>query len=120
MPEDKLNVEALKRSEKYVPHYIRDQSKRINSKRLYVDPKDIEQIKAHTDKNKPIRVSRSTEITDRLINQVVEIHNGNTYIKRRVEPDMVGRKFGEFAVTRKPVKFPAKKKLADMKKKAGK
>jgi len=30
---------------------------------------------------------------------------------------MCGRKFGEFAETRKPVKFPEKKKLGEQKKK---
>lgn len=124
MTKDKLNVEAVTKSKNFIlPLYILDKKPRINRSRsaklVYIDQKDIEAIKNVKDKKIPIKVSRKTEIIDQFSGQTVLIHNGNTYIERNISRDMIGRKFGEFAETKKPVKHPVKKGIADLKKKKG-
>ena len=45
--------------------------------------------------------SRRSVIIPQFINQQVYIYNGNTFVSLLVTEDMVGHKFGEFAITRK-------------------
>ena len=45
--------------------------------------------------------SRRTVIIPQYINQQVYIYNGKTFISLVITEDMVGHKFGEFAMTRK-------------------
>jgi|TARA_B100000003_G_C10889152_1_gene354457 small subunit ribosomal protein S19 len=45
--------------------------------------------------------SRRSVIIPQFINQQVYIYNGKTFISLLVTEDMVGHKFGEFAITRK-------------------
>ena len=45
--------------------------------------------------------SRRSVILPQFIDQNFEIHNGKQFIKLKVSEDMVGHKFGEFALTRK-------------------
>jgi small subunit ribosomal protein S19 len=45
--------------------------------------------------------SRGSTIQDNHIGYHFQIHNGKTYKKLIVTKDMVGKKFGEFAPTRK-------------------
>ena len=45
--------------------------------------------------------SRRSVIIPQFINQQVYIYNGKTFISLLVTEDMVGHKFGEFAMTRK-------------------
>jgi len=50
----------------------------------------------------PIRVwSRRSFILPEFVNQSFEIYNGKQFILFKVNEDMVGHKFGEFASTRK-------------------
>ncbi len=60
---------------------------------------------------KPIRLwARSSVILPPMIGLTFEIHNGKTFQKLLVQENMVGHKFGEFALTRKYPKHPAKKR----------
>ena len=45
--------------------------------------------------------SRRSVIIPQFINQQVYIFNGKTFVSLLVTEDMVGHKFGEFAITRK-------------------
>jgi small subunit ribosomal protein S19 len=56
--------------------------------------------------------SRRSSVTPQHINMHLRVHNGKTFIRLLVTEDMVGHKFGEFAMTRKRAvhKKKAKKK----------
>ena len=45
--------------------------------------------------------SRRSVIIPQFINQQVYIYNGKTFVSLLITEDMVGHKFGEFAITRK-------------------
>lgn len=50
----------------------------------------------------PIKVfSRNSFIIPEFVESVFDVHNGKSFIQIRVVEDMVGHKFGEFAITRK-------------------
>lgn len=53
--------------------------------------------------------SRSSSIDPLLIGKPVNIHNGKTYVKIVITENMVGKKLGEFAPTRKKFSFKKKK-----------
>jgi small subunit ribosomal protein S19 len=63
-----------------------------------LDPQSSE---ASTVLNKKKIWSRPTCILPQIIGQHVAIHNGKTFISLSVTEEMVGHKFGEFAMTRK-------------------
>lgn len=52
---------------------------------------------------------KSNNIPSFFINKEISIHQGNSYLKKKINKWMVGRKFGEFIFTRKPFFFPLKK-----------
>jgi len=45
--------------------------------------------------------SRRSVIVPQFVNKTVSIHNGKSFISLLITEDMVGHKFGEFAITRK-------------------
>jgi len=59
---------------------------------------------------KRVVTDRSITVTPTLFNTVVYIHKGNKYRRLRLNKFMVGYKLGEFSFTRKPFKYPIKKK----------
>nr|YP_008802549.1 ribosomal protein S19 [Monomastix sp. OKE-1]AGZ90202.1 ribosomal protein S19 [Monomastix sp. OKE-1] len=61
--------------------------------------------------------SRRSVILPQFLDSQYEIYNGKQFIKLRVTEDMVGHKFGEFALTRKKPKHPTLKKNLITKKK---
>jgi small subunit ribosomal protein S19 len=56
---------------------------------------DDEDLKTHV---------RDVIILPRAVGKVVEVYNGNSYIKFEIKPEMIGHYLGEFAMTRKEVK----------------
>ena len=55
--------------------------------------------------------SRRSLILPRNIDRSFFIYNGKNFISIKIKPDMVGHKFGEFAITRrKPIHKSSKKK----------
>ena len=55
--------------------------------------------------------SRRSLILPPHIDRSVFIYNGNKFISLKIKPEMVGHKFGEFAMTRKkPIHKSSKKK----------
>ncbi len=55
--------------------------------------------------------SRRSTILPQFIDQNFQIHNGKQFIKLKVSEDMVGHKFGEFALTRKKPVHKVKTKI---------
>jgi ribosomal protein S19 len=54
----------------------------------------------------PIRTdARYATVLPTHVGSTIHVHNGNSYIPVNVVEDMVGHKFGEFAATKKFVKF---------------
>lgn len=45
--------------------------------------------------------SRRSTILPQFVGKTVSIYNGRIFIQCKISPDMIGHKFGEFAVTRK-------------------
>ncbi len=56
---------------------------------------DDEDLKTHV---------RDVIILPRAVGKVVEVYNGNSYVKFEIKPEMIGHYLGEFAMTRKEVK----------------
>jgi len=54
--------------------------------------------------------SRRSIIYPFFINKKVNIYNGKTFITRIITSDMIGHKFGEFALTRQLYLYKNKKK----------
>ena len=53
--------------------------------------------------------SRRSVILPQFVGQTFEVHNGMKFIAVTVTEEMIGHKFGEFALTRKIVKHKKKK-----------
>lgn len=92
MPMDKL-LEVL-------PARARRSLKRENNHDqgvLYkkLESPDIHELKTHV---------RNVIILPSFVGKVVEVYNGNSYVKFEIRPDMIGHYLGEFAPTRKDVK----------------
>jgi small subunit ribosomal protein S19 len=47
---------------------------------------------------------RDVVILPKAVGKVLEVYNGNSYVKFEIRPDMIGHFLGEFAMTRKHVK----------------
>jgi small subunit ribosomal protein S19 len=54
--------------------------------------------------------NRNSIILPNFVGKIVQVHNGNTFIKITVIQEMIGHKLGEFVKTRKTFKFKSKKK----------
>jgi small subunit ribosomal protein S19 len=50
---------------------------------------------------------REMVIIPEMINRKILIHNGNTWVAVDIKPEMIGHRFGEFALTRKKVMHSA-------------
>lgn len=53
--------------------------------------------------------SRTSTITELCIGKIINVHNGMSYFKVNVNESMIGRKLGEFILTKKKVVFKKKK-----------
>jgi small subunit ribosomal protein S19 len=84
----------------------------------------IENLKSLPKKNilNPLKTyqkiwSRRSVILPQFLDFTFEIYNGKQFVKLKITEDMVGHKFGEFALTRKKPKHPSLKKSLSTKKK---
>lgn len=80
---------------------------RSNWKKSFIDNsliKTLDQIP----KNIKIYSRRST-IYPQFVNHIVNIYNGHKFIQVKITNDMIGHKFGEFALTRIPHQYKVKK-----------
>ncbi|CCF57459.1 hypothetical protein KAFR_0C04680 [Kazachstania africana CBS 2517] len=66
-------------------------------------------IKEAMTKGTPIRTNaRSATILPQFVGLKFQVHNGKEYVPFEVTEDMVGRKLGEFAFTRKRLSYTKK------------
>lgn len=73
-----------------------------NNNKEFKTIQSIEAQKSSLKNGNPIRVwSRRSFILPEFIDQSFEIYNGKQFILFKVNEDMIGHKFGEFASTRK-------------------
>jgi small subunit ribosomal protein S19 len=70
-------------------------------KGVFVD-KDLRIPKTHT-------WSRRSHIIPEMVGSSIKVHNGKTFVNLQIYSNMVGRKLGEFARTRKGTKQWRKK-----------
>lgn len=54
--------------------------------------------------------SRSSTITPDLIGLQVQIHNGRGFAGLKISPNIIGYKFGSFAVTKRTARYRKQKK----------
>ena len=65
----------------------------------------LEKIRIGKNKNKAIRTHvRDMIILPEMVGVEIHIHNGKTFVKIGIKPEMLGHFLGEFAVTNTPVK----------------
>lgn len=55
--------------------------------------------------NEVFTKSRSSIIIPNLIGSTINVHNGKNFLKVKITENMIGRKLGEFAPTRKRFSF---------------
>lgn len=65
--------------------------------------------KNSADQGTPLLVLRSTLIFGDLVGKTFRVHNGKGYTNVKVQEKMIGKKFGEFALTRRIAKHQVKK-----------
>lgn len=71
-------------------------------RKIYVDEKLLKKIRNRKEGDPPIRTyRRSSVITEEFVEQTIEVHNGKNFISVYIREEMVGRRLGEFAPTRK-------------------
>lgn len=72
-------------------------------------------------KSKKVVWTRNSVIPESLVNQIVHVHNGKTFVKVFISREKVGFKLGEFAPTRKYTqKYDKNKKKTQKQKKTKK
>lgn len=71
-------------------------------RKIYVDEKLLKKIRNRKEDDPPIRTyRRASVITEEFVGQTIEVHNGKIFISVYIREEMVGRRLGEFAPTRK-------------------
>jgi small subunit ribosomal protein S19 len=83
-------VELLPSRERRSAHRYSEELKKINEK-----IRKKETIKTH---------HREMIVFPHMVGKVVKVHNGKEFIEVHVQPEMVGMRLGQMALTRKPVK----------------
>lgn len=65
----------------------------------------VSRAKAKADKNKSIKThQRDLVVVPALVGMRINIYNGKTFVPVQIVGEMIGHKFGEFALTRAKVK----------------
>lgn len=75
---------------------------RSSKKGPFVDSNILKKIKRQRPDAGAIKTwSRASEVSPEMVGFTFAIHNGKDFIEVKVNEDMVGHRFGEFAPTRK-------------------
>ncbi|MEK6873441.1 MAG: 30S ribosomal protein S19 [Nanoarchaeota archaeon] len=70
--------------------------------------KFLTKCRKRNDKKKPIKThDRELVIVPEMVGSSIGVHNGKTFVKIDIIPEMIGHRFGEFALTRGIVKHGA-------------
>lgn len=76
--------------------------RRTITRGLNKDQQEI--IRKFNDGAKQVRTHyRNMIILPCMVDNIIEIYNGKEFIKVQVQPEMIGHRFGEFALTRKKI-----------------
>lgn len=73
---------------------------RSSKKGPYIDAKLIKKTTANTDGSSIKTYARGSQISPDFVGHHYAVHNGHKFIEVYVTEDMVGHRFGEFALTR--------------------
>ena len=101
---EELKVLDIREFSKYLTsrdkRYVLRQSSKIQ--------KFVSRCKKKEKAGKKIRThDRTMIIVPEMIGLIINIHNGKDFVMIRIIPEMLGRKLGEFAMTRKKVEHSA-------------
>jgi small subunit ribosomal protein S19 len=78
-------------------------------KGVYIDREVLKKVKKNKGSLKPIQTkSRRSTIIKTMVGTNMQIHHGNGYTEVHIVPEMIGKKLGEFAPTRKQAKHAKK------------
>lgn len=76
----------------------------------YINLKYFQNFDSLDKKKSVLLISRDSLVIPKFIGSTFKIHTGNSFLEVLVTKEMVGHKFGEFALTRKVFDFKKKKK----------
>ncbi len=69
------------------------------------EKKLLQKIRKRKDSKKPIRTHcRDMVILPEMVGLTIAVHNGKEFVPVTIQPEMIGHRLGEFALTRKQVK----------------
>ncbi|MDC3181260.1 30S ribosomal protein S19 [Gammaproteobacteria bacterium] len=78
-------------------------------KGVFIDRSVLKKVKKNAGSLKPIMTkSRRSTIIKTMVGVNMQIHHGNGYTEVHIVPEMVGKKLGEFAPTRKQARHAKK------------
>lgn len=85
--------------------YLNSKTKRFVLRQFQEIEEFVKRANKKTAKNKPIKTHRrDLIIVPRLIGMKISVYNGKTFVPIIVTEEMLGHKFGEFALTRARIK----------------
>lgn len=74
-----------------------------------MDPNILRKIARQKPEAGPIKIwARASEISPEMVGYTFAVHNGKNFIEVKVNEDMIGHRFGEFAPTRKFIRHGGK------------
>lgn len=94
--------ELLELSEEDLLQILPSRARRSLTRDMNHDQKAAHAKLIGEDKNIKTHV-RSLIIVPKYVGKVVELYNGQTYVKFEIRPEMIGHYLGEFSLTRKDV-----------------
>ena len=95
-------IEELKKLDvREFSKFLKSKQRRTILRRFNEIEKFISKSKAKIAKNKPIKTHRREfVVTPEMIGMKIQIYNGNKFVSVIITEEMLGHKFGEFALTR--------------------
>ncbi len=85
--------------------YLKSRARRTIQRQFQTIEKFVNRAREKIAKNKPIRThQRDLIVVPAMIGMRIHIHNGKTFLPIDILPEMLGHRFGEFALTRGKIK----------------
>ena len=103
------NVEELKKLDvREFAKLVKARERRSILRNFDVIEKFVKKCNERTAKKRAIRThKRSLVIVPAFVGLTIHVHNGNSFVPVKITEEMLGHRFGEFAMTRKTVKHGA-------------
>lgn len=87
---------------------VKSRARRAINRNADVIEKFTDKCKKNSEKNKPIRThNRELVIVPAMMGKTISVHNGKEFVPVKIEIEMLGKRLGEFAMTRRVVKHGA-------------